>query len=148
LGILVLGFLGSGTELALLEHFQDLSQLIPLAIIALGLVTVIWTAVSPGRAALRWFQVIMLLCVISGPVGMAMHYSGNQEFQLEADPSAAGFELFMKVMRAKAPPALAPGVMLQLGLLGLAFTYRHPALNAAEKSKSHRATEIRGGLST
>ncbi len=29
-------------------------------------------------------------------------------------------------MAAKTPPALAPGSMAQLGLIGLAYTYRHP----------------------
>src|SRR5262245_48308890 len=116
LAILFLGFMGSGTELVLLEHFQDISQLIPLALIGLAIGTVAWTAISPGRSALRWFQIAMLLCAISGPVGVALHYRGNMEFQLESDPSAGGLALFMKVMHAKAPPALAPGAMLQLGL--------------------------------
>jgi hypothetical protein len=44
------------------------------------------------------------------------------------DPSLSGWPLFVKVVTAKAPPALAPGVMVQLGLLGLVYTYRHPAL--------------------
>jgi len=33
------------------------------------------------------------------------------------------WELVQKVMRAKAPPVLAPGMMLQFGLLGLAYAY-------------------------
>jgi hypothetical protein len=32
-------------------------------------------------------------------------------------------ELIEKVLRAKAPPLLAPGMMLQLGLLGLAYVF-------------------------
>ena len=36
--------------------------------------------------------------------------------------------LFWKAMAAKTPPALAPGAMTQLGLLGLAYAFRHPAL--------------------
>jgi hypothetical protein len=31
--------------------------------------------------------------------------------------------LVEKVLRAKAPPLLAPGMMLQLGLLGLAYVF-------------------------
>jgi hypothetical protein len=31
------------------------------------------------------------------------------------------------------PPLLAPGVMMQLGLIGLAYTYKHPALNGAKE---------------
>jgi hypothetical protein len=33
------------------------------------------------------------------------------------------WELMEKIMRAKAPPLLAPGMMLQMGLLGLAYVY-------------------------
>jgi hypothetical protein len=140
LAILLLGFLGSGTELVLLEHFQDITQLVPLALIVLGFMSVVWTALDPGRTALRGLQVVMLLCAVSGPVGMAFHYKGNMEYQLESNPSAGGLELFMKVMHAKAPPALAPGAMLQLGLLGLAFTYRHPTLASSEETKVLKQT--------
>jgi hypothetical protein len=136
LGILLLGFIGSGVDLFLLEHFQDITQWIPLAIIGLSIWTVLWTAVSPRRAALRWLQVAMILCAVAGPIGIGLHYSGNREFQLESDPSAGELALFLKVIRAKAPPILAPGVMMQLGLLGLAFTYRHPALSAPIASKA------------
>jgi hypothetical protein len=44
------------------------------------------------------------------------------------DPTQSSWTLFTKVMTAHAPPALAPGVMAQLGLLGLIYTYQHPAL--------------------
>jgi len=40
------------------------------------------------------------------------------------DPSLEGWALFVKVIRAKAPPALAPAAMIQIGLLGLLYTYR------------------------
>jgi hypothetical protein len=56
-----------------------------------------------------------------------LHYQGNVEFQMEIDPTQHGSELFWKVMRAKAPPALAPGLMAQLGLLGLIYAFRHPS---------------------
>jgi hypothetical protein len=36
--------------------------------------------------------------------------------------------LFSTVMTAKAPPAMAPGAMVQLGLIGLVYCYRHPAI--------------------
>ena len=35
-------------------------------------------------------------------------------------------------MRAKVPPVLAPGVMVQLGFVGLLYAYRHPALDASD----------------
>jgi hypothetical protein len=32
----------------------------------------------------------------------------------------------MKAIHSKAPPALAPAAMIQMGLLGLLYTYKHP----------------------
>ena len=61
-------------------------------------------------------------------LGAWLHFQVNMEFQLEMDPSLAGMQLFRKAILAKTPPALAPGAMLQLGLIGLAYTFRHPAL--------------------
>jgi hypothetical protein len=42
-------------------------------------------------------------------------------------PDVTGWPLFWEAIRG-ATPALAPGAMVQLGLIGLAFTIRHPAL--------------------
>jgi hypothetical protein len=70
----------------------------------------------------------MLLLLISGGVGIWWHFQVNMEFQLEMDPQLAGMPLFRKAIAAKTPPAMAPGAMVQLGLIGLAYTFRHPAL--------------------
>jgi hypothetical protein len=59
-------------------------------------------------------------------------HARRREFQLEIDPSLPRWELFKKVMRAQAPPALAPGVMMQLGLVGLVALYRHPTLKGSD----------------
>ena len=67
----------------------------------------------------------MLGFVVAGLAGVYYHYRANLEFQLETDPSLAGSALLWRVLAAKAPPALAPGVMIQFGLLGLAYTYRN-----------------------
>jgi hypothetical protein len=69
----------------------------------------------------------MLLFVLSGGVGIWFHYQATTEFQLEMDPALRGWALFRKAIVAKAPPALAPGAMIQLGLIGLAYTFKHPA---------------------
>jgi hypothetical protein len=66
----------------------------------------------------------MLVFLAAGAAGLYYHYRANVEFQLESDPSLTGRALLWKVMRAKVPPALAPGVMVQLGLIGLVYTYR------------------------
>ena len=70
-----------------------------------------------------------ILFVLSGVVGLWLHYHGNVEFELEMYPGLAGFELFRESVTG-ATPTLAPGTMLELGLLGLLYTYRHPAWTA------------------
>ena len=71
----------------------------------------------------RGLQIVMALFVVAGFVGVAAHFNGSAEFQLDLDPEIGTWELLEKVMRAKAPPLLAPGMMLQMGLLGLAYVY-------------------------
>jgi hypothetical protein len=66
---------------------------------------------------------LMVLFVLAGFAGFAAHFYGSAEFQLELEPSLSTWELLEKVMRAKAPPLLAPGMMMQLGLLGLAYVF-------------------------
>ena len=69
----------------------------------------------------------MVLCVAAGVVGVFLHYRGNVEFELEREPLRADCVCFWEAIRG-ATPALAPGAMAQLGLLGLVYSYRHPAL--------------------
>ena len=124
LGILLLGMGGTAVELLLLKHDEGWIQLIPLVLLGLGLVAVAWHAVSPGRASAGTVRATMAAFLIAGGAGMYFHYRANVEFQMETDPSVRGRELLMKVLEAKVPPALAPGVMIQFGLIGLAYTYR------------------------
>ena len=130
LGILLLGVIGISAELLLLSHTEDATQWIPLV---LNDLTVVMSAVvffRPTGPNIRLFQMVMLLMIISGAVGMYLHLQANMEFQLEMDATLAGWALLKKSIVAKAPPALAPGVMMQLGLIGLAYTFKHPALAA------------------
>ena len=118
------GLAGTAVELVLLEHHEDSTQLVPLLVTAPALAVLGWHAVSPGRLSRVCLRVAMLALVASGAAGVYFHYRGNLEFQLEMDPSLAGLELALRVLRAKAPPALAPGHMALMGLFGLAATYR------------------------
>ena len=70
---------------------------------------------------------------VSGATGTVLHYRANMEFKLEMDPSMSGLALFWSVVQAKAPPALAPGNMALLGLLGLACAFR---LDGSSTSRS------------
>ncbi len=83
---------GTGLELLLLGHFEEITQLVPLVLLAAGLVTAAWHLASARAsvAALRW---LMVLFVASGGLGIALHYRGNVEFELEMYPALAGMEL-------------------------------------------------------
>lgn len=118
LAVLVLGICGMGTELVLLVHYEAIDQLIPLGLGAAGLAVLAWVTVAPGPASVAATKTVMAGFVVSGAVGMWLHFQANAEFQRDIDPALAGLDLVWKVLRAKAPPALAPGVMVQLGLLG------------------------------
>jgi hypothetical protein len=126
--IVVLGMGGTGAELLLLGHTEDRLQWIPLALIFFGLLAAAWHRASRSAASLRAFQAILLGFVASGVAGIYFHYRGSAEFKLESNPSLGGWDLFRQAIRSKAPPLLAPGAMIQIGLIGLVFTYRHPAL--------------------
>jgi hypothetical protein len=130
LAILCLGASGTLAELLLLAHYEDVTQWIPLALTAITLLVSGVVALRPSHGSIRLFQALMALMIVSGGVGMYFHLHANMEFQLEMDSTLKGFALLRKSMVAKAPPALAPGVMTQLGLIGLAYTFRHPALGS------------------
>jgi hypothetical protein len=129
LGLLVLGMLGTAVELVFLGHFEDGWQLAPLGVIASGFVVLVWHSIDRSANSILVLRLVMALAIASAGVGFVLHYQSNAEFQLDIDPSLSGPALWLKVIQAKAPPALAPGIMAQLGLLGLAYTYRHPALD-------------------
>jgi hypothetical protein len=130
LAILVFGLVGTVVELLLLEHTEDIWQWVPIVLIGMGLAVIGWHVVQRGAASTRSLQGTMLLFVASGIVGVILHYKGNVEFEIETYPTLRGLELFKEAMMG-ATPALAPGTMIQLGLIGLAYAYRHPSLIAS-----------------
>jgi hypothetical protein len=116
------GFAGTGAELLLLGHTEGWQQLVPIALLALALLTLVWQLVSPAGPAVAAFKAVMWLCVISGGAGVVLHYQGNAEFELEMYPEMRGFELFSETMTG-ATPVLAPGTMALLGLVGLTYAF-------------------------
>lgn len=141
LALVAFGTLGMSVELSLIGHWEDVDQVIPLAVAASGLVAVLAVAVRPGVGTLRLLQFVMLTYIGTGLIGMTLHFKANAEFQREIDPSLGGAALFWKVVEATAPPALAPGVMVQFGLLGLVYTYRHPALKEQDFGADRKDVE-------
>ena len=119
LAIWVFGLLGVAAELVLLEHYEDFKQFIPFVVIAGGLGAAAWLVTRPGRAATRAFGAVVVLFVLSGLIGLVLHYAGNAEFERERDPSIGGVALVWESLTG-ATPALAPGTMILLALIGYA----------------------------
>lgn len=126
LAIVFIGIVGLEVELALLRHAESLTQWIPHVALIIGLLAAVAVYSRPGVATLRAFQGVMLIFVVVGALGVFLHLKGNVEFALERDPSLTGTQLIWKALRG-ATPTLAPGALAQLALLGLLYTYKHPA---------------------
>ena len=96
------------TELALIAHYEDVTQWIPLALLATGLVTLLCRPL---------FRATLDAASGSNDDGVgrrrrsARHilpFPWQQEFQLEMDPQMRGIALMWHVLRAKSPPTLRP----------------------------------------
>lgn len=135
LALIAIGAVGLLTELLLLEHFEDTWQWAPVVSLALTIITSAALIVRPTRGTLRAFQVVMVACVAFGAIGVVLHLKGNVEFELEGKPDLRGWPLYWEALRG-AVPALSPGALAQLGLLGLLYAYRHPAITASSTSRS------------
>ena len=125
LAVFLLGTLGISIELLLLGHYENPWQWTPLGMLALSLAVLAVRFFLEDSWVMRVFQVTMVLFLVSGCLGIFLHYSNNREFELETYPSMEGTELIWESLTG-AMPALAPGTMIQLGLVGLLYTYRHP----------------------
>jgi hypothetical protein len=126
LAVIVVGMLGLVAELLLQEHTESWQQWIPLAVLGLGLAATAIVRIRPSRGTLRLFQITMASFLAAGLLGIYLHYAGNVEFAIERTPELSGLQLVWKALRG-ATPALAPGAMAQLGLLGFVYAYRHPS---------------------
>lgn len=121
--VLLFGMAGLLAELALIGHYEDPAQWFPISLLSAGLIVIVLDlALGRGWTQLL-IQVTMVLVVAAGLLGVYFHFQGSREFQLEMDPQMRGTDLVWHVLRAKSPPTLAPGSMMQLGILGLGYAY-------------------------
>ena len=127
--LLIFSTAGIMLELYFLGHFEDKPQWIPTALLGVGLAVGLGVAIRPNRTSVRALQALMVGNIVAGGLGVYFHLRSNVEFELELHPAMEGMELVMESLSG-AMPALAPGAMAQLGLLGLLVCFRHPALSA------------------
>jgi len=127
LALLSFGLVALGAELLAIGHYEDVWQWVPVALLGVTFLTILAHVIDGGRRGIALLQVLLILMVASGALGIFLHYQANVSFQLDTNPDLKGWELFTRVLHAIAPPSLAPGVMAQLGFMGLIYTYKHPA---------------------
>jgi hypothetical protein len=132
---LLAGTIGMLLELLLIGHDEMATQFAPLLLLGAGILVAAWTLAAPRVLAIRTLQVLMVAFVASGLIGVALHYNGNEAFELEMAPSSAGLSLVSKTLTG-ATPVLAPGSMSLLGFVGLAFAHRHPLLRSRTETRS------------
>ena len=132
LGLIVIATVGLAAELLLLDHFETFAQWLPLAVLGVCFASAVFVVLRPARTSLRLFQVVMLATFATGVAGVVLHYRSNVEFELEMYPTLGGWPLIWQSLKG-AIPALAPGALAQLGLLGLVFTVGHPGLRSPDR---------------
>jgi hypothetical protein len=119
---LIAGSVGMSVELLFIGHVEDWLQQVPIVLLVGGLIALAWHALRPSPRSARSVQLLMVLSVASGLLGVVLHYRGNQEFELEMYPAMSGVELVRATLTG-ATPVLAPGSMVLLGLVGLAAVH-------------------------
>jgi hypothetical protein len=127
LALASLGVIGTTVELLLIGHYQEPAQWPPLILLTLTAVGIIFITTKPTPRILQLFRGLMVIVALSSLAGVYFHLHGNMEFTAETKPDLTGLALFWKAIQGGVP-LLAPGVMAQVGLLGLAATFRHPVL--------------------
>lgn len=123
------GFICFGTvvELALTEHWDGPTQLLPFVLSGLSLLAIIMVLARPQPLTVRSLQGIVGVTFLGSLFGIFEHIEHNVEFALEIQPNATTSELLLKGLGG-ANPLLAPGILAFTALLALAAVYYHPVL--------------------
>ena len=129
----VSGMIGVEAELFLLDHIKPLLQLVPVLLIGLGVAAIAWYGIARTGQSMKVFQTTMALCIASGLLGIVVHLAFSASEATKKDKMLHGLALFRVALTGVAPP-FAPAAMIQIGLVGLAYTFRHPALD--EKNRN------------
>jgi hypothetical protein len=138
--MLLIGVIGIQVELLLLKHTDGVWQLAPLLLNALLIAALAWYGLSHAALPVRALQAVCVLCLVSSGIGVIQHFRANVSYARDSDPSLSGTALYEEAVMGSTP-TLAPGAMAQLGLIGLAFAFRHPRIRGAGKDDELKQEE-------
>ena len=133
LAVFLFGALGLLVELWLEGHYEGPWQPIPLGLLGVALGVGAACIRGTGRRRHATLRVVTIGLIAAGLLGLLLHYRGNVEFERELSPALRGWGLFREAVGG-ATPTLAPGALIELGLLGWIYGYRHPASTRGETS--------------
>lgn len=125
LALIAFGATGLLAELLLLEHWEPGWQLTPLVLLTTLLVLSAMAFRRPTARLVRTMRTVGVVCVLAGALGAWFHLDDNLGSERRRNPELAGGTLLWESVRGGAP-LLAPGALMQLGLAGLLFAFRHP----------------------
>lgn len=126
LGLVVFASFGLLAEMILLEHWGTWTQQLPVVLLAALGFGAFALLVRPGPKTVRFLRIVATLAVGAGLVGAVLHWRANAGLELEIDPTL-GFGRLFRAALGGGVPTLAPGAMIQLGLLVWIAVWRHPA---------------------
>src|SRR5258707_9240945 len=84
--ILVLGLIGTVTELVLLEHYEQPLQFVPLVLIVAAVGVLWWELRQRDVASRRATQIVMTLFVLAGFLRLSVHLQGSARYPLALNP--------------------------------------------------------------
>ncbi len=122
-------YLGGAVELVLIEHWDEWQQWVAFGLIALGGGAVVWAARAPTPRSLRALRAFGLVVGVGAVAGIVLHGWGNAEFAREIDPGLTAMGTVAEAATG-GNPLFAPGMLALAAALGVAATWRHPALES------------------
>ncbi len=138
LGIIFIGTVGAVVELFFIGHYKEFTQWPPFILLGLTAIGVILMTRNPSPRMVQLFRWLMVIVALSSLAGIFFHLKGNVEFKMETKPDLKGLTLLWKSMLGGIP-ILAPGIMAQIGMLGLGYTFKHPNLEVEVLSEESKA---------
>ncbi len=130
LALCVLGVVTTPIELVLMHHYNSKDQIMPFVFLGLAAIGILAAWFRPNARVLRGVRVLMVLVVFGSGIGILEHLKANYRDALRGGTSPNLIEMVLTGFA----PLLAPGILAQVGLLGLAFTYKHPAFEVPEET--------------
>ena len=131
----VLLFGGTVSELLLIEHAENLVQLIPFALCGVGTLAALAALLRPRRVTMLALRACMGLVMLGSLFGIYQHVSNNYAIKREVDPGAETRALLLSALGG-ANPLLAPGMLAVAAVLALAATYQNPSLRTGREAES------------